>query len=134
MRCVCVLWGREGGKEVGDMSHISVPQEDHVSTKSMACHRLRAWSSLDSGTSPGMRIVRRTGKRSKSLESCWHVIPPPPQSVRKIPGLDSSLVLLKTSWRITVFSQSLRASKYPCALLGSHILGLIYLVSWDHLV
>ena len=53
MEGVCVLWvGRR--KEVGgDMSHISVPQEDHVSTKSMACHRLRAWSSLTQGPVQG---------------------------------------------------------------------------------
>ena len=48
-----MLW-IERWKEVGGgMSHISVPQEDHVSTKSMACHPLRAWISPTQGPVQG---------------------------------------------------------------------------------
>lgn len=48
-----MLWVERWTEVGGGMSHISVPQEDHVSTKNMACHPLRAWISPIQGPVQG---------------------------------------------------------------------------------
>lgn len=50
---MCVVGREVEGSRGGGMSHISVLQEDHVSTKSMACHPLRAWISPTQGPVQG---------------------------------------------------------------------------------